>query len=257
MSLAGAYRTEHGTVLPAVTTEEMREMDHIAVHETGPNLYQMMENAGRTLAMTVLSEVTARSDGPRIVVLAGTGGNGGGGICAARHLANRSLDVTLCISRPDDLGEVPAYQRRVYSGTNGAVVDAEHLASLRAEIVVDAIIGYGMTDAPHGPAGDMIQWARDQKSAFGARVVSLDVPSGIDATTGDAPGAHISADVTVALALPKAGLHPDSGLSDNVVGSLQLVDLGMPSGLYARFGSLFPFASTYVVSLDAVGHGRE
>jgi NAD(P)H-hydrate epimerase len=257
MSLTGAYRTEHGTVLPAVTTEEMREMDYIAIHETGPNLYQMMENAGRTLAATVLSEVPADTEAPRIVVLAGTGGNGGGGICAARHLANRGLDVTLCISRPDNLAEVPAYQRWVYSGTNGAVVDVEHLASLRAEIVVDAIIGYGMTDAPHGPAGDMIQWARDQRSAFGARVLSLDVPSGVDATTGEAPGAHISADVTVTLALPKAGLHPDLGLDADIIGSLRLVDLGMPSALYARFGSPFPFTTGYLVDIDAVGYGRE
>jgi len=82
------FRTDRGVLVPAVTTEQMREVDRIAVEETGPNLYQMMENAGRNLTAVALEMLGDGSTESRILVLAGTGGNGGGGICAARHLAN-------------------------------------------------------------------------------------------------------------------------------------------------------------------------
>ena len=100
------FVTDTGISVPAITTDQMREVDRIAVEETGPNLFQMMENAGRNLA---LQSIEAFGDGWRdagIVVLAGTGGNGGGGICAARHLANRGGRVTLVLSNPAPLSEL-------------------------------------------------------------------------------------------------------------------------------------------------------
>jgi len=68
---------------------KMREVDRVAMDETGPNLFQMMENAGRNLAELAFEKIGEGWRNAKIVVLAGTGGNGGGGICAARHLANR------------------------------------------------------------------------------------------------------------------------------------------------------------------------
>jgi NAD(P)H-hydrate epimerase len=95
-----SFQTEAGLVVPAVTSEQMREVDRVAIEEVGPNLYQMMENAGRNLAsmcVEMLGQAWARSP---VVVLAGTGGNGGGGICAARHLANHGGQVTLVTTMP-------------------------------------------------------------------------------------------------------------------------------------------------------------
>jgi NAD(P)H-hydrate repair Nnr-like enzyme with NAD(P)H-hydrate epimerase domain len=83
-----AFRTGTGRQVPAVTAAEMREVDRVAVEEFGVSLLQMMENAGRNLARHV-REVGA---GP-VVVLAGNGGNGGGGLCGARHLRNRDRGV--------------------------------------------------------------------------------------------------------------------------------------------------------------------
>jgi hypothetical protein len=88
----------------------MREVDRVAIEETGPNLFQRMENAGRGLAVTALEMLDDLGDGP-VVVLAGTGGNGGGGITAGRHLANRDVDVLVTVSDPTSLGEVPAFIR--------------------------------------------------------------------------------------------------------------------------------------------------
>ena len=103
-----SYVTGSGVEVPAVTADQMREVDRIAIEETGPNLYQMMENAGRNLA-----SMTIRLLGPgwrddTIVVLAGTGGNGGGGICGARHLANHGGEVTVVVSDQAGLRPVPA-----------------------------------------------------------------------------------------------------------------------------------------------------
>src|SRR5262252_6871963 len=85
--------TDSGIEVPVVTTEQMREIDRIAVDETGPNLFQMMENAGRNLALQAMEVLGAKWSRASMIVLAGGGGNGGGGICAARHLANRGLNV--------------------------------------------------------------------------------------------------------------------------------------------------------------------
>ena len=96
------FYTKNNIKVPAVTTEQMIEIDRIAIEETGPNLYQMMENAGRNLALTIIDKIAEISN-PSIVILAGTGGNGGGGICAARHLANRNFNVKLAITERSKL----------------------------------------------------------------------------------------------------------------------------------------------------------
>jgi ABC-type uncharacterized transport system auxiliary subunit len=98
-----SFFTPAGIEAPAGTTDQMREIDRIAMEETGPNLFQMMENAGRNLAEMTLVCLGGNWRQGRIVVLAGTGGNGGGGIVAARHLANHGASVALCLAAPDRL----------------------------------------------------------------------------------------------------------------------------------------------------------
>src|SRR6516225_11038317 len=91
------FVTERGIVVPAVDSAQMREVDRIAVEETGPNLYQMMENAGRNLALLAIQLLDEGWERAKVLVLAGSGGNGGGGICAARHLANHNVNVAVCL----------------------------------------------------------------------------------------------------------------------------------------------------------------
>jgi NAD(P)H-hydrate epimerase len=109
------FVTEAGSRIPAVTAAQMREIDRIAIEETGPNLFQMMENAGRNLAAHALEMLGANWKSARVLVLAGGGGNGGGGICAGPHLANRGIDVALLLAKPGRLDEVPSFQRRVFA----------------------------------------------------------------------------------------------------------------------------------------------
>ena len=236
-----AFETDTGIPVPAVTTEQMREIDRIAIEETGPNLYQMMENAGRSLATLALDTLGPHWGEAQVMVLAGAGGNGGGAICAARHLANRGARVTLCLASPDRLGEVPVWQLKVYRSTPGRSVDASGVAGERPDLVLDGLIGYSLTGSPGGAYSGLIDWANDS----GAPVLSLDVPSGIDATDGRAPGAHIRPHTTMTLALPK------TGLLSSVTGALMLADIGIPDQTYRRMALAHvpPFGDRYLVPL--------
>jgi len=239
---ASTFVTDAGIEVPAVTAEQMREVDRVAIEEVGPNLYQMMENAGRSLALTVLDTMGDVGVRKPVVVLAGTGGNGGGGICAARHLANRGVDVAVVLSDSTGLRPVTEEQLSTYRGTGGRVVSLDELHERDAGVVVDAIIGYSLGGAPRGAPREMIDWAASQT----APVISLDVPSGIDATSGEAPGAHVLASTTLTLALPKTGLDVPAA------GDVLLADIGIPREVYRRAGIDVPahvFGERYRVSV--------
>lgn len=229
---AGAFETPDGSPVPAVTAEEMRAVDRIATRSVGLGLIQMMENAGRNLARNVLAESPER-----VAVLAGDGGNGGGGLACARHLANRGVDVRLVLDRdPEDLSGATAQQFRVLSAMDVPVAPAPD----DADLVVDALVGYGLDGPARGEVARLIEAAND----CSAPVFSLDVPSGTDATTGEAPGDAVAADRVVTLALPKTGL---AARSESVV----LADIAIPAVVYDRadLGHDSPFTDEYLVDL--------
>lgn len=232
-----AFHTPENVAVTAVTAEEMREVDRVATEEIGLELLQMMENAGRSLASHTLQ---LREHGP-VVIVAGGGGNGGGGLAAARHLANREIAVTVVLDRdPVSLDGATATQRRILESTDAAVTtDDDPL--WKAGIVVDALIGYGLTDAPRGPAETLIETVNEIASP----VVSLDVPTGVNATDGSTPGAAVVPDRTLTLALPKTGLRCHGG-------ALYLADIGIPTGVYRRLEIPYvsPFLEAYWTLLD-------
>jgi len=221
-----AFRTEEGTLIPAVTVQQMREVDRVAVEEFGLGILQMMENAGRSLAENVFDMLGGtRSE---VTVLAGAGGNGGGGLCCARHLRNRGVDVRVVLDRPPDVVQgAAANQLQILKAAGVEPIDAaraERFVSQSA-LVVDALAGYGLKGAPRGATASLIELC----NRCGSRVLSLDVPSGIDATTGDAAGAAVRPERTLTLALPKTGLA-------RVGGDLYLADIGIPPVLFRRIG---------------------
>ncbi len=228
------FRTEEGELVPSVTTEQMREVDRIAVEEFGLGILQMMENAGRTLAEHAL-EMLGRTHG-EIAILAGAGGNGGGGLCCARHLHNRGVPVAVVLDREGTtLTGAARNQLQILqaAGIQSAPPNQAGELLSRARFVVDALLGYGLAATPRGRTADLI----DLCNRHTARVLSLDVPSGLDATTGEAPGPVIHPERTVTLALPKTGLH-------RVPGELYLADIGIPPEVFRRLGLSFrsPFA---------------
>src|SRR5262245_31772955 len=159
-----------GVEVPAVTADEMREVDRIAMQETGPNLFQMMENAGRNLAALSMELLGDGWQQASYLVLASSGGNGGGGICAGRHLANHGCHVSLCLAGPEHLGEVPAFQHKVFQSTSGKEIGFAELDQQHPDIILDALIGYGLQSAPVGAAVRLTKWA----DAGGAAILALD-----------------------------------------------------------------------------------
>jgi len=240
-----SFFTAVGAEVPLVTADQMREVDRIAIEETGPNLLQMMENAGRSLAEMTLECLGANWRQTRIVVLAGSGGNGGGGIVAGRHLANHGASVELCLAAPDKLGEIPAWQYKVFHSTGGKEVSPRDLDKKPLPFILDALIGYGLRSAPRGVFADLIAWA----NSTGAPILSLDVPSGMDSTTGETPGEFVQATWTMTLALPKAGL------TSGNAGQIVLADIGIPEETFRRVGLAYvsPFGNRFRVLLSVRG----
>ena len=239
------YFTDTGIEVPAVTTEQMIEVDRVAIEHTGPDLLQMMENAGRNLARQAIVSLGEAWREANIVVLAGTGGNGGGGICGARHLANRGAQVRLCLISPDHLGEAARWQRHVFQATPGQEVDIHSLINSNepVDIILDALIGYSLREAPRGNALRLIQWA----NGAGTPILALDIPSGVNATTGETPGEHMKVRWTLTLALPKTGLLTEQ--TKNLI----LADIGIPPGAYAwetlKLRYTPPFGDRFLVPL--------
>ncbi len=218
---------------PFLTTDEMRQVDRAMVEEYGILLVQMMENAGRSLAH--LGRARFLKGDPRerrILVLAGTGGNGGGGLVCARHLHNWGAEIQVfTTAHPSSFKGVPACQlgilRRLDTSVTRGLKGVEFPA---ADLIIDAIIGYSLRGAPRGAAAVLIRAA----NAHDAPILSLDVPSGVDATTGTAHQPAIIAAATLALALPKTGLRTPTALPH--VGELYLADIGVPPELYPNIG---------------------
>lgn len=175
---------------PSVTACEMRELDRVLVEEYG---------------------ITPTT----VTVLAGTGGNGGGGLVAARHLRNRGVQVTVTLTRPD-LAGVPGQQLRILHRMGVPIT----MEPTDAELVIDAVIGYSLQGDPVGRAAELVEWANAQP----APVLALDVPSGMDATFGWPGTPCVQARATLTLALPKTGL-----LHRAEVGELYLGDIGVPT----------------------------
>lgn len=245
-----AYRIPDGTTVPSLTTAEMREVDRVAVEDVGLDVVRMMEHAGRGLAETVLDRVgddRDEGDSATVTVVAGNGGNGGGGLACARHLANRETAVRVVLDRdPDELDGVVAEQLRILRAMDVPITGPGE-SNLQGTIV-DAVIGYGLREAPRGAAETLIT----DIATRDAQVVSLDVPSGVDATTGERPGVAVDPDLTVTLALPKTGLAA-------VEGDVRLVDISIPSTVYDRLdlGHERPFGHAFAVQLVEVGEGGD
>lgn len=233
--------------LPSVTRDQMREVDRLMIEEYRIQLVQMMENAGLQLAR-LTQKYLDELGGQRVLVLAGRGNNGGGGLAAGRRLAAWGADVAVLLATAlDALEGVPLQQLDILRRMDVTVQPfAETLPEHDA--LLDALIGYGLRGSPRAPVSRMIDAANDST----APIVSLDVPSGVDVDTGEAPGSAIRASATLTLALPKAGLvRPEAR---RFVGELYLADIGVPAVLYKRMGlgAARPFAAGQLVRLTGL-----
>ena len=212
---------------PAVTRAQMIEVDRLMIEEYSITLLQMMENAGRNLAELTSKMLTGVVKDKRIAVLCGGGNNGGGGMAAARHLVNWGADVQVALPA-EKLKDAPAHQLRTLRAMGVQCSDDFPIGNF--DLMIDALIGYGLRGAPRGKIAQWIQKAN--RSAI--PILSLDVPSGLDADTGIPLGDCIRADATLALALPKVGFR-EVGASQ-YIGELYIGDISVPIHLLQEMG---------------------
>lgn len=223
--ISKSFKTDTGTIIPSVDESQMREVDRIAVEDFGLGILQMMENAGRNLALTAINML----DDPlisNVTIFAGTGGNGGGGLCCARHLLNKGVQVNIVTTKfPADIIGPAKNQLDIVlkMGINAiGPINKNSLLLEKSNLVIDALIGYGLNGPPKGKSAKLIEII----NLSGKPVLSLDIPSGINANTGETPGAYVKADSTLTLALPKIGLKNPN------VGKIILGQIGIPIDVY-------------------------
>ncbi len=215
-----------------VTAEQMRELDRRTINEVGIPGVVLMENAGRGAAEIIKGKF---GPGPKkVAVLCGRGNNGGDGFVVARYLKNWGWPVKAYLLAPrervtgDARVNLDVWLR--IGGELREIHDEEDLRAAREEvaccdIVVDALLGTGLKDEVKGLFREAIQLINSLKKT----IVAIDIPSGIDSTTGRVLGVAVRADLTVTFGLPKVGqvIHP--GLDH--VGELHTVDISIPPSL--------------------------
>lgn len=240
--------------LRLVTAAEMAAIDHAAISAKGIRSLALMDRAGKEAARAILAwwrGVTAAKAMPmrrraaaavrpprgKVIVLAGRGNNGGDGFVCARHLKAAGFAVRVLVA-----GEEGTLSQDAAASCEGcqaeripvtflpdarAWSEASEAASAAREclFLVDALLGTGSQGAPRGAVAAAIDLANRAEKP----IASIDIPSGLDASTGHREHPSITADFTVTLALPKRGLAMEPGRSS--AGLVQVVDIGIPPSL--------------------------
>ncbi len=215
-----------------VTARQMQELDRKAIEGRGIPGLTLMENAGRAVAEAAARITEARPD-HSIVILCGRGNNGGDGFVAARHLAGmgRKPQLLLAARRDQLSGDAEANLRRLdEAGLTVTEVDSAGpvaRACCRAGLVVDALLGTGLSGDVRGLPAELIETINE----CAAPVLAVDLPSGLDADSGRLLGAAVRADETITMGLPKLGLflHPGA----DYAGRVTVADIGLPADLIA------------------------
>ncbi len=229
--------------LGAVTARDMDSIDHELL-DSGFEPAALVENAGAILALAAQQRLETLSRA-RIVVLVGAGGNGTDGLAAARHLVSWGAlpTILLAVDRAD-LPPLSANQLRLAEAVNVRVFDPGALVP-EADLILDALVGYGLTGPLRAEAAELVRTTERLR----VPVVAVDIPSGLDPTTGKASLPAIRADLTVTLGYPKTGLLKP--FAKNLVGRLLVGDVSIPASVWQR-RSLTPpdFSAGPLVGVD-------
>ncbi|OLZ09177.1 NAD(P)H-hydrate epimerase [Sulfobacillus thermosulfidooxidans] len=237
--------------IPAITSHEMQDVDE-ALFKLGYDLRQLMENAGAAMAYLAARYLHENLAGKKIAVLCGHGHNGGGGMVAARRLHIYGAQPEVVVPA-GTLKPVTWHQRRLLENMGVRVsqlscVDEQSWQTIiGADLVIDALVGYGLKGPLSGVVADMV----NHVGTMSCPVISLDVPSGLSSDGEILNGAIIKATATMTLALPKKGLVMPQ--AQGYVGDLYLADIGVPGELYRQMGwSMAPIfnGSPYIPLTD-------
>ena len=207
-------------VWPLVTAAEMRALDRHTIETLGVPGELLMESAGRAVAEAVLALLPPGGD---VVAVCGVGSNGGDGLVAARHLALLGVRVRVAlVGDPDALrGDAAANLARARAA--GVPIGDASFDATPGSVLVDAVFGTGLTRRVEGAPASALRRLRAAREV--CRIVAVDLPSGLDADTGQPQGEVSPADVTVCLGLPKLGLALEPGRS--LAGAIRVARIGI------------------------------
>ena len=210
---------------PLLDAETMRGVDRWAIEERGVPSLELMERAGA--GVTRIVERLA-PDGVAVVVC-GKGNNGGDGLVLARLLREAGRSVTVvCAAPPDDFAGDARVNFERLPGERPLELEEDRVRAEQAlgdaSVIVDALLGTGFEGEPRGAVGEAIEAV----NAARAQVVSVDVPSGVDASTGVASGAAVRAAVTATFHAGKPGLWIAPGKTH--AGTVETIEIGIPRG---------------------------
>jgi len=229
--------------MKAVTSAQMRELDSRTIREFEIAGEVLMDRAGTGVADIVqcLARMSGYAD-PSVHLFAGRGNNGGDAFVTARRLKEQDIDVEVWLAGASD--EVVGDALKHLIKMKSAGVTLKELPTIEdwentpvpyhgTDIVVDGILGTGITGPARGPASAAIRFINALSDR--SLVVSIDVPSGLNSDTGRVEGGAVNADVTVTMGLPKVGLLEPCAV--DYVGTLEVVDLGIPDELLSKVES--------------------
>lgn len=213
------------TLRPALTSQGMRAAEQSAIDDWGVPARVLMETAGRAAA-EVAAERLGDPAGKRVAVLAGSGNNGGDGLVVARVLHARGAQVRVAVldsnHESDDRRANREILERLADDRLHLGADATTFACWTPDLVVDALLGTGASGPLRGAVEPLAAWANAQACP----TVALDVPTGVDASTGEAADGAVRADVTVGFGAAKVGALVSDGAA--LAGRVVVVEIGVP-----------------------------
>lgn len=234
-SLPSERAESSATTASGLTSEQVRALDESAAREFGMPSLVLMENAGRSCADLLES---LGIDGP-VVIVCGRGNNGGDGLVLARHLDLRGYAVRIVLvgdfasCSPDAAANLAIVQRSRLPLCHIEELprDESRLESalVGAAWIVDALLGIGARGNPRPPLATVIE----RMNALPARKFAIDLPSGLDANTGQPGHPTFRADITCSFVAPKAGFQAPSAA--HFLGEVRIADIGAPRTLVERF----------------------
>ncbi|MGC4107420.1 MAG: NAD(P)H-hydrate epimerase [Thermomicrobiales bacterium] len=233
--------------ITALSAAAMAEVDRLMLEELGVGTVQLMETAGHAIA--TFARERCLSDGvagARIVALAGSGGNGGDALVAARWLAAWGACPSIVLTKPAEAYTGAAAHQLATVQRMGIPLLAVNDPLPDADLMLDGLLGFSAAGNPRGAVATLIAVA----NAHPAPILAIDLPSGLDATTGAIGVPCIQATWTLTLVLPKTGLLAPG--ADAACGEITVADIGVPVEILRRAGATLdvsPFAEGWFRAL--------
>ena len=213
-----------------VTVKEILKLDRVAIEKFGIPSIVLMENAGREVTVEVIRQVK-KVKKPRVCVICGLGNNAGDGFVIARHLANAGIPTkTFLVGKANQLTHDAAVNYRILKRMKCPIIDCRGTkfcaptgSIAQANVVVDAIFGVGL----NREIGEPFRSAIEVINRKAKHVIAVDIPSGLDGTTGAIYGVCVKADRTVTFSFPKKGFLKGHG--PRQAGKVVVADIGIPA----------------------------